>query len=150
MGRLGLKLITGPANAGKLRRLLSTYVEALPAELDANARATIRQLQSDSAIVTATAARAGDATLVLDVSVRNLTGHKLPTGYPARRSWLREAISFRPRRPIGRRPGLVQMVDFAGIGAEKLGDLSSAVEQVVGEPISLLGSLFGFHDTAPR
>jgi hypothetical protein len=32
MGRLGLKLITGPANAGKLRRLLNTYVEALPAE----------------------------------------------------------------------------------------------------------------------
>jgi ATP-dependent helicase/DNAse subunit B len=32
MGRLGLKLITGPANAGKLRRLLHAYVEALPAE----------------------------------------------------------------------------------------------------------------------
>jgi ATP-dependent helicase/DNAse subunit B len=32
MGRLGLKLITGPANAGKLRRLLDAYAEALPAE----------------------------------------------------------------------------------------------------------------------
>jgi ATP-dependent helicase/nuclease subunit B len=32
MGRLGLKLITGPANAGKLRRLLDAYLEALPAE----------------------------------------------------------------------------------------------------------------------
>jgi ATP-dependent helicase/nuclease subunit B len=32
MGRLGLNLITGPANAGKLRRLLDGYVEALPAE----------------------------------------------------------------------------------------------------------------------
>jgi ATP-dependent helicase/DNAse subunit B len=32
MGRLGLNLITGPANAGKLRRLLSDYVEALPDE----------------------------------------------------------------------------------------------------------------------
>src|SRR5215216_5854291 len=32
MGRLGLNLITGPANAGKLRRLLDDYVEALPAE----------------------------------------------------------------------------------------------------------------------
>ena len=32
MGRLGLRLITGPANAGKLRRLLDAYVEALPAE----------------------------------------------------------------------------------------------------------------------
>jgi ATP-dependent helicase/nuclease subunit B len=32
MGRLGLRLITGPANAGKLRRLLDAYVEALPDE----------------------------------------------------------------------------------------------------------------------
>jgi ATP-dependent helicase/nuclease subunit B len=32
MGRLGLRLITGPANAGKLRRLLDAYVEALPGE----------------------------------------------------------------------------------------------------------------------
>jgi ATP-dependent helicase/DNAse subunit B len=32
MGRLGLKLITGPANAGKLRRLLDAYVAALPDE----------------------------------------------------------------------------------------------------------------------
>jgi ATP-dependent helicase/nuclease subunit B len=32
MGRLGLTLITGPANAGKLRRLLDAYVEALAAE----------------------------------------------------------------------------------------------------------------------
>ena len=32
MGRLGLTLITGPANAGKLRRLLDAYVDALAAE----------------------------------------------------------------------------------------------------------------------
>jgi ATP-dependent helicase/DNAse subunit B len=32
MGRLGLTLVTGPANAGKLRRLLDAYVEALPDE----------------------------------------------------------------------------------------------------------------------
>ena len=32
MSRLGLTLITGPANAGKLRRLLDAYLEALPAE----------------------------------------------------------------------------------------------------------------------
>jgi ATP-dependent helicase/nuclease subunit B len=32
MGRLGLTLVTGPANAGKLRRLLDAYLEALPAE----------------------------------------------------------------------------------------------------------------------
>ena len=32
MSRLGLTLITGPANAGKLRRLLDAYLEALPLE----------------------------------------------------------------------------------------------------------------------
>jgi hypothetical protein len=32
MDRLGLRLITGPANAGKLRRLLDGYVEALSRE----------------------------------------------------------------------------------------------------------------------
>jgi ATP-dependent helicase/DNAse subunit B len=32
MGRLGLTLVTGPANAGKLRRLLDAYLAALPDE----------------------------------------------------------------------------------------------------------------------
>src|SRR2546421_8578676 len=32
MGQLGLKLITGPANAGKVRLLLHRYLEALPLE----------------------------------------------------------------------------------------------------------------------
>ena len=86
-------------------RMLNRYradlgVDALPAELDANARATIQQLQSDSATITATASRAAAATLALDVTVRNLTGHKFPTGYPSRRSWLHVTVRDQDGRAI--------------------------------------------------
>jgi hypothetical protein len=63
-------------------------VEALSHELDAAAHATIRQLQRDTAAVTVTRAIRNGSVLSVDVSVRNLTGHKLPTGYPSRRVWL--------------------------------------------------------------
>jgi hypothetical protein len=79
-------------------RMLNRYradlgVEALPSELEANARATMLQLQSQSATIAAATSRADDGTLTLDVTVRNLAGHKFPTGYPARRSWLHVAVS---------------------------------------------------------
>jgi hypothetical protein len=63
-------------------------VEALPAELDAMARATVRQLQTTTAEIVVAGTRETPQELALTVSIRNLTGHKLPTGYPARRAWL--------------------------------------------------------------
>ena len=61
-------------------------VAALPGELDASANATIRQLQQDSATLTITRAAAAGGMVELDLDVRNLTGHKLPSGYPSRRT----------------------------------------------------------------
>jgi hypothetical protein len=78
-------------------RLLNRYrhelgVVALPSELEATAAATVRQLQRDTAELTLSAPTLAAGTLAFDVDVRNITGHKLPTGYPARRVWLHVAV----------------------------------------------------------
>jgi hypothetical protein len=76
-----------------LNRFRGELAVAAPAqELDASANGTVRQLQRDTAeLVLAQALRAAGA-LELDVDVRNLTGHKLPTGYPSRRVWLHVTV----------------------------------------------------------
>ena len=95
--RPGLSRHTFVGGNAFMLRMLNRYradlgVEALPGELDANARATMLQLQSSTATISAAASRAPDGTLVLDVAVRNLTGHKFPTAYPSRRSWLHVSV----------------------------------------------------------
>jgi hypothetical protein len=67
-------------------------VEALASELEATERATRDQLADETAAVTVTAARDG-RSLVVAVEVRNLAGHKFPTGYPSRRTWLHVTVA---------------------------------------------------------
>jgi hypothetical protein len=86
-------------------RLLNRYrtelgVAALPSELEATARATVRQLQTETATLTVSAPQMSDGRLAFTVDVRNLTGHKLPTGYPSRRAWLHVTVRDREQAVV--------------------------------------------------
>lgn len=74
-------------------RLLNRFradlgVVAQPAELEAAVARTTSFLQTTAASVTVAGWRIVGARLDVDVLVRNLAGHKLPTAYPSRRAWL--------------------------------------------------------------
>jgi hypothetical protein len=75
-------------------------VTAPPQELAAAADATLRQLGNDTASVDVSRQVLVDDRLEFDVTVRNLTGHKLPTGYPSRRVWLHVRVGDADGRTI--------------------------------------------------
>ncbi len=68
------------------------HPRASAAALEASAAAARDQLEHGTAHVSAQATRQGDE-VVLDVSVVNFVGHKLPSAFPSRRVWL--AITVR-------------------------------------------------------
>lgn len=75
-------------------------VTALPNELTIAAQRTTNFLQSESARVTIRSVEASAGQLHFDVFVENLTGHKLPTAYPSRRTWLHVLIRDRNGRTV--------------------------------------------------
>jgi hypothetical protein len=103
-GQLRVSSVLGEMRTGAARhdfrggnffmlRMLNRYrselgVEALPQELEIAARLATEMLQTQTARISleTDTSRAGE--LAIDVDVSNLTGHKLPTAYPSRRTWI--------------------------------------------------------------
>lgn len=75
-------------------------VEALPGELEAAAQATVRHLETQTATLEVTRPETSGGRVRFDVAVANLTGHKLPTGYPSRRTWLHVTVRDASGRPV--------------------------------------------------
>jgi hypothetical protein len=76
-----------------MQRMLNRYreeqeVSALPQELTAAADYTVSYLKSQAARLSIRNVDVQDGQMRADVLVENLSGHKLPTAYPSRRSWL--------------------------------------------------------------
>jgi len=103
--RVGVRRHTFLGGNFFILRLLNRYrnelgVEALPQELEAAASAAIAQLQQQTASLTIRSAGASPHQLAVDVTARNLTGHKLPTAYPSRRAWLHVTVRDRDGQVI--------------------------------------------------
>jgi len=80
-----------------MQRLLNLHrndlgVLAPPEDLDSAALRTIAHLQSQAARISIKRLEVRNGRLEADISVENLSGHKLPTAYPARRVWLHVTV----------------------------------------------------------
>lgn len=76
-------------------------VKALPQDLAQMSRATEEHLRSQSADIAILQARISEDTedtLNIHVQVTNLAGHKLPTAYPSRRTWIHMQVKDRQGR----------------------------------------------------
>ena len=71
------------------------------AELDASrARTDSAICRRQTATMSVERADVAGGRLDFDVAVQNLTGHKLPTGYPSRRAWLHVTVRDRTARRV--------------------------------------------------
>jgi hypothetical protein len=86
-------------------RMLNRYRDdlAVPApstEMDRAVIRTITHLQKEAAVVAIEHPQLSGNTLSVDVTAQNLSGHKLPTGYPSRRVWLHVTVRDRAGRAV--------------------------------------------------
>lgn len=80
-----------------LPRILQQFSEELEvvatdAQLQQYIDLTRQQLQNDTARIALQNVAVTDGTLSFDVFVQSLVGHKLPTAYPSRRTWLHVTV----------------------------------------------------------
>jgi hypothetical protein len=73
--------------------LVQLAVSASSTQLADTRQRTVDQLQQQTAEIDVTALRVGIGTIEVELHVKNLAGHKLPSGFPSRRSWLHMTIS---------------------------------------------------------
>ncbi|MDP3000842.1 MAG: hypothetical protein Q8N47_25385 [Bryobacterales bacterium] len=88
-----------------MQRIFNRYrdelgVAALPRELTEAADRTVAHLATEAARVEIGPVESRAGRLEIQVSVRNLAGHKLPTAYPSRRAWLHVVVRDRNRRTV--------------------------------------------------
>ncbi len=102
-----------------MQRMLNRYRDELgvtaPADqMDAAVKTTLANLHTSTAEISVEGASVSNGRLVADVSVRNLTGHKLPTGYPSRRAWIHLAVRGRDGRTVFESGAVVPNGSIAG------------------------------------
>jgi hypothetical protein len=88
-----------------VQRMLNQYranlrVPAAVDEMETAIRVTLANLRTATAEISVDRAEVATDRLLADVVVRNLTGHKLPTGYPSRRVWLHVTVRDRAGRIV--------------------------------------------------
>jgi hypothetical protein len=88
-----------------MQRMLNRFRDELgltaPAgQMDAAIAVTLANLQTATAEMLIERPSISNGRLLVDVIVRNLTGHKLPTGYPSRRAWIHLTVRGRDGRTV--------------------------------------------------
>ncbi|MEO8096550.1 MAG: hypothetical protein ABI811_02535 [Acidobacteriota bacterium] len=83
-----------------MQRVLGKYriqlnVPAMPNEMENAADRTIKHLQSETAKVSIVSSEVRAGRLETEIAIENLSGHKFPTAYPSRRSWLHVTVKDR-------------------------------------------------------
>jgi hypothetical protein len=79
-------------------RILNQYrnelgVNALPQSLLATAGRSANHLETNAAVMDIDSIKKSDGFLQVNIRIRNLAGHKLPTAYPSRRVWLHVKVT---------------------------------------------------------